>query len=543
MDSKSKVEFVDKYLGALLGAMVGDALGWVYEDRGMNTGKYVNIQRNFVSWSRRAGGRYQPHEEYISAGSYSDDTQLIFASARSLQYKNWFSHFVKIELPSWLLYERGGGGATKRAAETWSNGHPPWKLEKQNVDSIKRYFNAGGNGVTMRIMPHVFFCKNRLEELTNQVFLNGIATHGHPRALLSAIVFSWAMHYLVQKENNLEYGELVSYLLDNKDNWGQFPKVNNIKDWKEASNFAATVKYDDLWVATANELVSGLELISKAMKKGLRDSKMETLEKLNCFDKSTRGAGTVATLVAIYMASKYAADPASAVMDLASMQNADTDTIASMTGSLLGAIHGTEWIYPEWYLVQDYDYARKLVHNVGQIIFEDTNETLWNSSDNRNIKESIPNLKRADSISIGPFSSVTLQEVSKNKTSSKNFNISTYQFKSDEGQTIYIKIIKKISERPDVKQIQGSIEPQQKNSIINKEPIKVILSDIDIEKLSGILPPRVTAIKLFALISDFLQEKGNIQKLITKHESKTLNVDNIKQVLALLENNLIKSEK
>ncbi|WP_434785872.1 ADP-ribosylglycohydrolase family protein [Bacillus velezensis] len=92
----------------------------------------------------------------MDPGSYSDDTQLLFATARSLENKNWFSHFVKIELPTWLLYERGGGGATKRAADLWSNGHPPLEARKTKKDDIKCYFEAGGNGVTMRILPHVF---------------------------------------------------------------------------------------------------------------------------------------------------------------------------------------------------------------------------------------------------------------------------------------------------------------------------------------------------------------------------------------------------
>lgn len=69
-----------------------------------------------MEWNRRAGGKYWPHEEKILRGEYSDDTQLIIATARSLlRGRQWSNFFRQAELPAWLKYERGGGGATKRA--------------------------------------------------------------------------------------------------------------------------------------------------------------------------------------------------------------------------------------------------------------------------------------------------------------------------------------------------------------------------------------------------------------------------------------------
>ncbi len=114
MKNNFKVEFEDKYLGAFLGAAVGDAIGWPQEDRSMRIGKSFKPNPQFQKWYRRGGNRFSPYEEVIDPGSYSDDTQLLFATARSLENKNWFSHFVKIELPTWLLYERGGGGSYKK---------------------------------------------------------------------------------------------------------------------------------------------------------------------------------------------------------------------------------------------------------------------------------------------------------------------------------------------------------------------------------------------------------------------------------------------
>ena len=497
---------MDKYLGALLGAMIGDALGWVYEDRGMNISKNKKqfVQKNFVKWNRRCGGRFYPHEEEILPGSYSDDTQLIFATARSLQYKNWFSHFVRTELPAWIMYERGGGGATKRAAESWSHGNPPWKLDKQKTEDVIKYFKAGGNGVTMRILPHVFYCNGNLEELTRQIFLNGISTHGHPRALLSAIVYAWAINYLLQKESILEYGELISYLIENKSNWERFPNINNIKDWMDASEYVFKGSYFEEWSKTALEIKNGLEISYQSVKRGLLDYGYDTLEKLNCFNKEIRGAGTVATLVSIYMASKYAADPSTGIMELACMENADTDTNASMTGALLGTIHGTEWIPPDWYMVQDYNYARKLVSDFGKIVKDNTNERYWLISDNNKFKERLPSLKKDEELPFGPFSSIKLIDVIKNKTYSNKLDVTTYKFISLDGQSLYIKLIKK----------NESVQSEHKldnNEKLNSLQKKIFLTADDFQYLSNLFAPRMTASKVFSIISGVIHDLQNVR--------------------------------
>ena len=110
----------EKALGAFLGAAVGDALGWPNEMparrvRGSNGGD-ASLRTGFETWRRRSGGRFMPHEEVIRAGEYSDDTQLLLCSARSLLRGGaWLDHLVSKELPTWRLYQRGGGGATNRA--------------------------------------------------------------------------------------------------------------------------------------------------------------------------------------------------------------------------------------------------------------------------------------------------------------------------------------------------------------------------------------------------------------------------------------------
>src|SRR6185295_9403578 len=90
----------------------------------------------FKAWTRRAGGRFYSHKETIEAGEYSDDTQLILCTARSLASENPMASFILQELPGFAMYERGAGRATKRAVDLWTRGRPPWRSgnEGRNIE-------------------------------------------------------------------------------------------------------------------------------------------------------------------------------------------------------------------------------------------------------------------------------------------------------------------------------------------------------------------------------------------------------------------------
>ena len=192
-----------KGAGAMLGAAFGDALGWPNERVIRSTSKQPQGQLySFKEWRRRSGGRFFPYEEIISEGEYSDDTQLILCLSRSLLKEEvWWEHFTQIELPFWSVYERGGGGATKRAVESWLTGTAPWSSKRKPLD-VKRYFDAGGNGVAMRVLPHVLRLNEKdFPEIAANIFLDGIATHGHPRALLGALAYGFALWSAFHKES------------------------------------------------------------------------------------------------------------------------------------------------------------------------------------------------------------------------------------------------------------------------------------------------------------------------------------------------------
>ena len=97
-----------------------------------------------------------------------------------------------------------------------------------------------------------------------------------------------------------------------------------------------------------------LEFIKSSLKKGLILDDTKVLTNLECFGESN-GAGDVAALAGIYLASKYANNPVLGIKVPAFSFGADTDTIASISGGLLGMLNGTDWIPSEWLAVQDYD--------------------------------------------------------------------------------------------------------------------------------------------------------------------------------------------
>lgn len=315
----------EKYTGALIGAAIGDALGWPNEQNSKNISKNKNSIRTYVEWNRRAGGRYWPHEEKICVGEYSDDTQLIIATARSLlRGRQWSNFFRQAELPAWLKYERGGGGATKRAAQKWADNISPWDEKSNSPLEIKDYFMAGGNGVAMRIIPHIFKNEENIEKIMAQVVLNGMYTHGHPRALIGAMLYAMAVRTLIQQDANLN--------------------------------------------------------------------------------------------------------------------NADTDTLASMVGGLVGALNGKDWIPIELRGVQDYSLFEYLIEQMMDekcdFLNSDKQYQLFNN-------EKMATLEIGDSIECLPFGEITLKEIREDKPKRAGMYVKVYVWKTAYGQTIFSKKIGK----------------------------------------------------------------------------------------------------
>ena len=355
---------VEKAEGALLALAAGDALGWPQEfPRNMRSkpqSKSAHVE--FEGWIRRSGGRFQPFEEIIHAGDYSDDTQLTLAVARCRtdHGRRWWKAFTRVELPIWTVYERGGGGATKRAAHSWADGRPPWRSNKE--DRIRQYFEAGGNGVAMRVLPHALFHSQQehANELLHNVVLDGTATHGHPRALIGATVYAYAAWWLARRTTTLGFGELLDALIDEAPAWAGFPRSDrNGGTWFDAAQRATSAGYKSIWKQTVREMRELLETARRGLQAGALADDHAVLEELGCFGR-TKGAGTSSAAAAAFLVARHAAQPVQGILRPAFEKGADTDTLAAMVGGLMGCLAGHEWLPSPWLRVQDADYLRKM---------------------------------------------------------------------------------------------------------------------------------------------------------------------------------------
>lgn len=341
---------LEKCKGAMLGTAIGDALGWPNEPRAKNRKKRIEVTDHFVEWTRSSNNP-RWHDEKILPGEYSDDTQLTLSVARSIIAGDWERFFAEKELPFWLRYERGGGGALLKAAKTLKRGYQPWQS-----DYVWDYFNAGGNGAAMRILPHVIAAaeKSDIKKLMLDIAKNTRITHGHPRAFLGAACYAYALDYLLKKDSILEYGELVGAVLDGRNEWGAPLDSGVFGDWINTAQKFCNYDFSAEWSFTLERMSNRLKYIQEVLKKGLILDDKKVLTELECFAKMN-GAGDVASLAAIYLSSRYANNPSLGIKIPAFSFGADTDTIASMTGGLLGMLFGTSWIPVEWQIVQDYD--------------------------------------------------------------------------------------------------------------------------------------------------------------------------------------------
>jgi ADP-ribosylglycohydrolase len=509
----------NKMVGALIGAAVGDALGWPNEQNSKNISKdRPKDAEMFQKWVRRDGFRKWSHEEKIYPGEYSDDTQLIIATARSLRYgSGWIKHFTKVELPAWLSYERGGGGATKRAAEAWKRGNNPWNLEKEKEAGVQKYFNAGGNGVAMRILPHVFRNEGSWEEIVHQVFLNGIATHGHPKALIGAILYADALLYLLNIDKTLGYGELVDYLLTRKDKWGVFPDVQKIGSWINVANIIYKDSYMDMWDSAGEEIIDLLRIVKEGLDQGALDIGNEVLEKLDCFDKNVNGSGTITAVAAIYLASKYASSPQLALTEAAHLKNSDTDTLASMVGGLIGMLHGLEFLLMSWFNVQDYEFLKGLIYE--KLVPEDLMKAPIFDYYNTKMNTKLKKMKLGEYLVAQPFGVLTLKEKRLNKSNREGSVINTLRLVSEEGQSIFVKTYEyekgsekketPVHEKPSYKPPHQQTILQQQIPIekpINVNSYKPVLDSRKLKGLVNLFPEKLEVDLCLLFIADVMGE-------------------------------------
>jgi len=355
-----------KYNACVQLSAIGDALGWIteFEKPGKSLEKKygTNIIDRFYDWEKPVGGRFYGYIDKIKRGSYSDDTQLTLAIARSIKSDGEVDneYFSKIELPFWLQYSRGGGRTVKTAASKIQRKSARWFSNFYNVKTgeiIVNYRDAGANGAAMRIYPIVLANLSNKEVIKKNIFSNSIITHGHPRAILSAIFFGTSLDtvfpFRADTFNPLKYLSIIGQSLHNELNLyflDEYPFSSWYNEWNRESKTDFLSTY---W-NTRDELLLLMRIVYKAISENPED--IEVLQKLGCFNSESKSSGTCTVAAGIYFACKYFDNPEKAIIKAVNSLGTDTDSIAAFSGALLGALHGITSIPIEWKEIQDYAY-------------------------------------------------------------------------------------------------------------------------------------------------------------------------------------------
>lgn len=375
-----------KYKGSIKLSAIGDALGWIteFEKSQQSLKEKFGTEKIecFYTWKKTVGGRFYGFIDTIKAGSYSDDTQLFLAVARSIKKDGSLDHsyFAKTELANWLDYARGGGRTVKTAADKisrksikWFNNFYNFKVNGENYD----YKQSGANGAAMRVLPIALANLGNTEKIKEEIFCNSIITHGHPRAILGAMLYGYAVNQIIvfrPEDFNWE-SYLTQIGLDFPKKFElSFSNKLEIREWLKEWNKSSNKTFETVYGETVTEAQNQLRFIFQSIKQNL--PVQDTLKKIGCFDPSTKGSGIATVIAGIYLATKFHDKPLEAIIESVNALGSDTDSIAAFTGGLVGALHGQSIIPDKWKSVQDVEYLDKVAERLLAISEDRLQESL-----------------------------------------------------------------------------------------------------------------------------------------------------------------------
>lgn len=355
-----------KYKGSIKLAAIGDALGWMTEFEKSKDSLRKKFGKDYIvsfyDWEKTVGGRFYGYVDKLKAGSYSDDTQLLLSVARSIKTDGFVDqqYFAKKELPEWLLYSRGAGRTIKNAAKKierksakWNKNFFTFKAGKTTID----YRESGANGAAMRILPIALANFGEPDKTKEEIFGNSIITHGHPRAILGAMLYGYSIDTILRfSSENFNSTSLLTELGKDMHQKFSIDFLSNQKfsSWESEWNKGTLKSFRNLFNDVIEETQEYLRITYKLLMNNTSD--FDALTKLGCYKKETKGSGTSTVIAGIYLTCKYSNEALKGIEQAVNSIGADTDSIAAFTGGLLGALHGQSIIPTKWKSVQDFTY-------------------------------------------------------------------------------------------------------------------------------------------------------------------------------------------
>lgn len=310
----------ERSVGTLLGCFLGDALGAPVEGW---SPKRIVIKHGEVK-DIIAGLHMGMHQAGLRTGMYTDDTNSTLALAHSLVEKK-----ALVPLHAAHQYGRFWQSEPRR-------GYPD-SAQKVMLDVLKgeditktgtKTFPEGSfaNGGAMRISPIGIAFKNATDEQRHEaVKMAIISSHVHPQAIDGAWLIASAISKLskVESHKDLQPLEFFRYIKG-------LSKDSVMQERLEIVEKLVTDFLNNQ--IQPNENVNVPSIIQIAIMLG-DDFQIKAVDAVAC---------------ALYCICTNWSDPERCLITAVSM-GGDTDTVAAISGSVVGALHGTSWIPKRWY--------------------------------------------------------------------------------------------------------------------------------------------------------------------------------------------------
>jgi poly(ADP-ribose) glycohydrolase ARH3 len=286
-----------KFIGALLGTAVGDALGMPVESwtHKKIDSRYGHLDKMVDGWMLR--------------GHYTDDTRLMIGVAESLiECKGFSGRQMAAQFMDNFEAFRGYGPGSLRVFQRLMYG-VKWD------EAGKHIYGAGsyGNGGAMRIAPVGVLYHNRPDVLIEVALNSGKITHTHPLGLEGALLQAYAVGLSASTDPLL---------------LGQFDKIEFI-------NALSGLVEEDYYHVKLKKIIEYLEM----------DELPVIEDVIHTLGVGVRAQDSVPMALYCFLAK---CDSFSDAVSYAVNMGGDTDTIGAMTGAIAGALHGFEIIPEQW---------------------------------------------------------------------------------------------------------------------------------------------------------------------------------------------------
>jgi poly(ADP-ribose) glycohydrolase ARH3 len=279
-----------KFLGSLVGAALGDAVGASWEGHRMAAEEEIE-QITMIRDTLR----------------YTDDTHMTIGVAESLVEKGGFNgtHMAGRFADNYFKEPwRGYGPGPPRVFQLLRNGEA-WDKAASHI------YRGGsfGNGAAMRVAPVGLLFWNNPKKLKEVSCQSSLITHSHILGMEGATLQARAVALAVAEnpDKQLDMQSFISRLLEFTTEGVYRTKI---------TNFSSLLEHPDDRQAVVRELGHGIEAFNSAP-------------------------------TAIFSFLAHPRDFASAIVYAISL-GGDTDTIASMAGAISGAYLGIQVIPREW---------------------------------------------------------------------------------------------------------------------------------------------------------------------------------------------------